>query len=142
MKKKNNDKKYWSAANRIRRDRHTVSMISDHIVFSPKYRGKVLVGDVAVRAEQIIREICQEHDIQVIEMAVNSNHVHLFINYSPKYSPSFIANMIKGKSSRRLRQEFPHLVTWCKKGLWAGSCFHGSVGQGHDVVERYISNQK
>ena len=141
------NKKYYGrnnnfARNRIRRDRHTVSMISDHLVFSPKYRGKVLVGDVAKRAEEIIRDICKEHDIQIIEMAVNSDHVHLFFNYPPKYSPSFIANMIKGKSSRRLIQEFPHLVAWCKKGLWARSCFHSSVGQGHDVVERYISSQK
>lgn len=72
-----------SARSRIRRDRHTVSMISDHLVFSPKYRGKVLVGDVAVQAEQIIREICKEMDIHIIEVAVNSDHVHLFINYPP-----------------------------------------------------------
>jgi len=142
MKKKFYGKKSKVVRNRIRRDRHTVSLISDHLVFSPKYRGKVLFGDVAKRAEDIFREICREHDIHIIEMAVNSDHVHLFINYTPKYSPSFIANMIKGKSSRRLRQEFPHLVNWCKKGLWARSCFHGSVGQGHDVVERYISSQK
>ncbi len=142
MKKKAIGKKKRYETNRIRRDRHTVSMISDHLVFSPKYRGKVLVGDVAVRAEQIIREICEEMDIQIIEMAVNSDHVHLSISYPPKYSPSFIANMIKGKNSKILRLELPHLVAWCKKGLWARSCFHGSVGQGHDVVERYISSQK
>jgi len=47
----------------------------------------VLVGDVAVRAEQIIREICDEMGIGIIEIAVNSDHVHLFINYPPKYSP-------------------------------------------------------
>jgi putative transposase len=142
MKKKKYGKKSRSTSNKLRRDRHTVSMISDHLVFSPKYRGKVLVGEVAVRAEELIREICREYDIEIIEIAVNADHVHLFINHPPKYSSSFIANMIKGKSSRRLRLEFPHLVAWCKKGLWARSCFHGSVGQGHNVVERYISSQK
>lgn len=142
MKKKIHKTNNRYNRNKIRRDRHTVSMISDHLVFSPKYRGKVLIGEVAVRTEQLIREICREYDIEIIETAVNSDHVHLFINYPPKYSPSFIANMIKGKSSWRLRQEFPHLVAWCRKGLWARSCFHGSVGQGHNVVERYISSQK
>ena len=117
MKRKVYGKKNKFSRNKFRRDRHTVSTISDHLVFPPKYRGKVLVGDVVVRAEQIIREICNETGVGIIEMAVNSDHVHLFINYPPKYSPSFIANMIKGKSSRRLRLEFPHLVAWCRKGL-------------------------
>lgn len=127
---------------RLRRQRHTVSMSTEHLVFSPKYRGKVLVGDVGKRCEEVISEICDEMDIEIIEIAVNEDHVHLFIEYPPKYSMSYIANRIKGKSSRILRREFPHLVKWCSKGLWAPSCFHGSVGHGKDVVEKYISSQK
>jgi len=50
----------------LRHDRHTVSLLTDHIVFSPKYRGKVLLGDVAEVAEEIIRETCKELDIEVI----------------------------------------------------------------------------
>jgi putative transposase len=63
----------------LRHDRHTVSLLTDHIVFSPKYRGKVLEGEVAEAAEEIIRETCKELDIEVIDMAVNVDHVHLFI---------------------------------------------------------------
>jgi len=55
-------------------------------VFSPKYRGKLLVGDVGMVAEGIIRKTCKELDIEVIDMAVNPDHVHLFIKYPPKYS--------------------------------------------------------
>jgi putative transposase len=80
--------------------------------------------------------------IERIEMAVNEDHVHIFIEYPPKYSMSDIANRIKGKSSRVLRKEFPRLVKWCSKGWWAPSCFHGSVGHGKDVVEKYVSSQK
>ena len=54
----------------LRHDRHTVSLLTDHMVFSPKYRGKVLVGDVAMLAEAIIRKTCKELDIEVIDMAV------------------------------------------------------------------------
>ncbi|HEY9206757.1 MAG TPA: transposase [Candidatus Methanoperedens sp.] len=54
---------------------------------------------------------------------------------------SYIAKKIKGVSSRILRKEFPHLQEWCGDHLWAPSCFHGSVGQGWDVVEKYIREQ-
>ncbi|MBU4491019.1 MAG: transposase, partial [Euryarchaeota archaeon] len=53
----------------------------------------------------------------------------------------FIAKKIKGRSSRILRQEFPHLRDWCDEHLWAPGCYHGSVGQGWEVVEKYISTQ-
>jgi putative transposase len=70
-------------------------------VFSPKYRGKVLEGEVAEAAEEIIRENCKELDIDVIDLAVNIDHVHLFIKYPPKYSVSWIAKRIKGRSSKQ-----------------------------------------
>ena len=58
----------------LRHDRHTVSLLTDHLVFSPKYRGKVLLGDVAEAAEEIIRETCKELDIEIIDMAMNVDH--------------------------------------------------------------------
>ncbi len=134
----------WDRVTRheLRRDRHTVSLLTDHLVFSPKYRGKVLEGEVAEAAEEIIRETCRELDIEVMDMAVNLDHVHLFIKYPPKYSVSWIAKRIKGRSSKLLRDKFPHLREWSPEHLWAPSCYHGSVGQGWEVVEKYITGQK
>ena len=138
----------------LRHDNHTVSLLTDHLVFSPKYRGKVLLGEVAEVAEEIIRETCKELDIEVIDMAVNVDHVHLFIKYPPKYSVSWIAKRIKGKSSKLLRDRFQHLREWCPDHLWAPSCYHKTfkksfiknasqfVGHGWEVVEKYISGQK
>ena len=126
----------------LRHDRHTVSLLTDHLVFSPKYRGKVLLGDVAEVAEEIIRETCKELDIEIIDMAMNVDHVHLFIKYPPKYSVSWIAKRIKGRSSKLLRDQFPRLKEWCQGHLWAPSCYPGSVGHGWEVVEKYISGQK
>ena len=126
----------------LRHDRHTVSLLTDIRVFSPKYRGKILVGDVALALDGIIRKTCKDLNIEIIDMAVNVDHVHLFIKYPPKYSVSYIAKRIKGRSSRELRKAFPHLKEWCSKSLWAPSCFHGSVGHGWEVVERYIQNQE
>jgi putative transposase len=126
----------------LRHDRHTDSLLTDHLVFSPKYRGKVLEGEIAEAAEELIRETCKELDIEVIDMAVGVDHVHLFIKYPPKYSVSWIAKRIKGRSSKLIRDQFTQLKVWCPGHLWAPSCYHGSVGHGWEVVERYISGQK
>jgi|GEM_PF-145522 len=138
----------------LRHDRHTVSLLTDHLVFSPKYRGKVLLGEVAEAAEEIIRETCKELDIEVIDLAVNIDHIHIFIKYPPKYSVSWIAKRLKGRSSKLLRDRFPQLRELCPGHLWAPSCYHKtfkesfiknasqSVGHGWEVVEKYISGQK
>jgi len=67
----------------------------NYMVFSLKYRGKVLVGDVALAAGAVIRRICEEMDIEVIGMAVNPDHVALFIKCPPKYSVNYLSRMIK-----------------------------------------------
>ena len=74
------------------------------IVFSPKYRGRVLVGEMALMAGAVIRRICEEMDIWVIDMAVNPDHEGLFIKCLPKYSASYLSNMIKRRSSRELKK--------------------------------------
>jgi len=61
-----------------------------------------------------------------------------FLKYPPKYSISFVSKMIKCGSSIVLRKKFPHLKEWCGKHLRASSCYHGSVGAGWEVVEKYI----
>ena len=112
-------------------------------------------GEVAETAEEIIREACKELDIEVIDLSLNVDHVHLFIKYPPKYSVSWIAKRIKGRSSKQnllekaftekcfaVRDKFPQLKEWCPGHLWAPSCYHGSVGHGWEVVEKYISGQK
>ena len=107
-------------------------------------------GEVAEAAEEIIRETCKELDIEIVDMAMNVDHVHLFIKYPPKYSVSWIAKRIKGRSSKLLRDQFPQLKVWCPGHLWAASCYHKtfqksfiknasqSVGHGGEVVEKYI----
>jgi len=119
----------------LRHDRHTVTLSTDHIVFSPKYRGKILAGVVALALDGIIRKTCKDLGIEIADMAVNADHAHLFVKYPPKYSVSYIAKRIKGRSSRELRKAFPHLKEWFDKSLWAPSCFHGSVGRGEIHAE-------
>ncbi len=125
-----------------RKDRHTTSMMACHVVLTPKYRAKVLKGGVAIECERQIRWTCKVLDVKILEMAVAEDHVHLFIQYSPKLATSRIVEAIKANSSRELRKKYPQLVKWCPKALWAPGCYHGSVGQGFEVVEHYISGQQ
>ena len=92
-------------------------------------------------AEVIIKKTCKELDIEMIDMSVSLDHIHLFIQYPPKHSVSFIAKRLEGRSSRILRQEFSKLKEWCKDSLYALSCYHGSVGHYWKVVEKYIVGQ-
>ncbi len=120
----------------LRHDNHTVSLQTDHLVL-PKCRRKVSLGEVSEAAEEIIRETCKELAIEVIDMAVGVDHVHLFIKYPPKYSVSWIAKRIKGRSSKQtllekaftekrfaVRDRFSQLREWCPGHLWAPSCYH------------------
>ncbi len=105
-------------------------------------KGKIYKLDYEREGFRInLGKTCKDLNIEIIDVAVNVDHVHLFVKYPPKYSVSYIAKRIKGRGSRELRKAFPHLKEWCNKSLWTPSCFHGSVGHG-GVVERYIQSQE
>lgn len=138
MKSENRPKNRYG----LRHDRHSVSLQTDHLVFCTKYRAPVLTPEIADRCEEIIRSVADDLHIKIRRMAVNLEHVHIFYVYPPKLSTSYIAMKFKGVSSRLLRQEFPELQKKIRKHLWAPSNYHGSVGQGFEVVEKYIMAQR
>ncbi len=104
-----------------------------YVVWCPKYRRKVLVESVAQRLEQIIREVCQEHEAEVLSLDIQPDHVQLIHR---------LVRLIKGRSSRFLRQEFPKLKTRMPT-LWTNSYFVSTVGGAPlSVIKQYIENQK
>jgi putative transposase len=110
-------------------------------VWIPKRRKKILIGDVEKRLRQIAWEVCQEKDWQVIALEIMPDHIHLFVNVPPDVAAHKVANAIKGRSSRLLRQEFPHLLKL--PSLWTTSYFvstHGSVSS--ETIKHYIEEQK
>ena len=88
---------------------HTVSRLTVHIVWSTKYRYKVLEGDKKVRCRAILVQICESEDVVILKGVISSNHVHMHINYLPSLSISNLVKKLKGRSSRKLQQEFPEL---------------------------------
>ena len=101
---------------------HTVYDCTYHIVWVTKYRYRVLVGDIGRRAKELIQEVCQDNNAEIIRGKIASNHVHIYVSVPPYQSISKLVQYLKGKSSRKIQQEFPELSK--KKIL--GKAFMGS----------------
>ena len=113
-----------------------------HVVWCPKYRRKVLVRDVERRLKELIIQICAERQIEIIEMEIMPDHVHLLCEVDPQYGIHKAIREIKGTTSRILRQEFKHLTTKLPT-LWTNSYFVSTVGGAPlEVIKQYVENQK
>jgi len=99
---------------------HAIWDIKDHLVWITKYRYKILRGDVAERARELIRQICHTREIVIIRGAVSRDHIHILISAPSHLAPSKIVQYIKGRSFRRLQEEFPQLrKRYWGQHLWA-----------------------
>ena len=115
--------------------------VSYHIVWIPKYRKKVLVGNIELRFKQLLIEKIFALGLVVGAIECMPDHVHLFIKTNTNIKISFIVKMLKGYSSRILRLKFGNLRKF--KNLWAPGYFCESIGNiTEKTVIRYIKNQK
>lgn len=113
-----------------------------HVVWCPKYRRKVLVDGVDAHLKSLVQKICNEHNFDLIEMKVMPDHVHLLIEVDPQFGVHRAVKLIKGTTSRVLRQEFPCLRSRIPS-LWTNSYFVSSVGGAPlSAIKKYIENQK
>ena len=113
-----------------------------HVVWCPKYRRKVLVDGVDVRLKSLVQEVCAERDFSLIEIEVMPDHVHLLIEVDPQFGIHKAVKLIKGTTSRILRQEFPWLRSRLPS-LWTNSYFVSTVGGARlSTIKKYIENQK
>ena len=123
---------------------HTKSDCKAHLVWVPKYRKAVLVGPVALRVRDLLRQIAMEHELEILEGKVARDHVHLRIAYRPHQSLSMIVQWLKGISSRMLLEEFAHLRRqFWGRHLWARGYFAVTSGTITDaVIKEYIAEQE
>ena len=119
----------------------TVFSAKYHLIWCPKYRRGVLVGKVEARLAAIIREVCAEHQVDVLGLEIMPDHVHLLADIPPGVVLSRFMQVLKGRSSRLLRQQFPHLQRM--RVLWSPSWFVSTVGGAPlSVIKAYVENQK
>lgn len=118
---------------------HTVHLIVYHIIWCPKRR-RVLVGKIAERLEQLIREVAAKNEWEIIELALQPDHVHLFLRANPYTLPTARVRLIKGRSSHMLREEFPSLMTM--PSLWTRSTFSSTAGNvSAETIQHSIERQ-
>ncbi len=123
-------------------NRNVVYSCKYHVVWCPKYRRKVLVNGVDTRLKELITQICQEIQVDIIEMEIMPDHVHLLIEVDPQFGIHKAVKLIKGRTSRILRTEFPYLKTKLPT-LWTNSYFVSTVGGAPlSVIKQYVENQK
>lgn len=91
------------------RTSHAVFKRTYHIVWITKYRYPVLVGDISVRARELIRQICKDNQVEIIRGRIARNHLHLRVSIPPYISISKIVQYLKGATSRKIQQKFPEL---------------------------------
>lgn len=128
--------------NRWKANRTAVYNLGYHIIFCPKYRRKVLTGQIEKRLDELFKVKAEELGVVIQDATIMLDHVHLFVKAPPVLAPHFIVNQLKGYTSRILRSEFPSLVSRLPS-LWTRSYYIESVGHiSEDTIRRYIQDQK
>jgi len=127
---------------RWRTSNKAVFNIGYHLIWCPKYRRPVLVGEVEDRLRQLLNKKAVELETSIEQMEIMPDHVHLFVKSTPVHAPHFIVQQLKGYTSRILRQEFKGLRSRIPT-LWTRSYYCESIGHiSEETIRRYIEDQK
>ena len=126
----------------VKRAKGAVCNLNYHLVWCPNYRRSVLTGPVADRLRQLLNEIPVQNGFELVACEVMPDHVRLFVSAPPKYSPSTLAKLFKGITSRRLRQEWGE---WLRHKVWKfgilcspSYCAATAGNVSGDVIKRHI----
>ena len=129
---------------KMKQGSHTQYDIEYHMVWTTKYRYKILQGKIAERCREIIRQICEQNGITIIRGNVGKEHIHILISCPPTISPAEIAKKLKGRSSRLLQSEYKELgKRYWGQHMWSNEYFCRTVGMvTEEIIREYIENQK
>ena len=122
---------------------HTVYDIKYHFVWITKYRYKILRGKIAIRAREILKQGCEANGFVILKGSLGPDHVHLLLSCPTDVAPSKIMQILKGRSSRMLQEEFPELKKkYWGQHMWGRGYFCGTVGEvDEETIRNYIENQ-
>ena len=129
----------------LRRSAHSVYELKYHLVWVPKYRARILGGEVTQYLKEVFEQIAEEYEFHIITMEIMNDHVHMLIEAPPSYAPSHLVQVIKSISARELFKKFPKMkkLMWSGK-IWNEGYFVRSIGDKvtADVIKKYIKYQK
>lgn len=128
----------------MRKLSHVQYDVEYHIVWTTKYRYRVLQGRIAERTRELIRQSCKSMDVTIIKGAIGKEHVHLLVSCPPSLSVSKLVQQLKGKTSRTLQIEYKELKRrYWGQHLWSTGYFVRSVGTVTEkIIKEYIENQQ
>jgi putative transposase len=128
---------------RYRRGAHTVTDFQYHFVWKTKYGYRVLKEEIGLRLRDMVKEICSEHEMDIIKGNIRANHIHILVRAPAHLSPAKMLQYLKGKSSYRLQREFPQLQKkYWGQHLWSRGYFGATVGAvTEEQIKQYIENQ-
>lgn len=122
-----------------RHNNHSVGSATVHLVWIPKRRKPVLVGEIRFRLNQILNEVATENKWIIKALEIAPNHIHLLVEYDPKTAINSMVKAFKGRSSRLLRQEFPQLLKL--PTLWTHAYFYDTTGKiSSAIIQDYIND--
>jgi len=129
---------------KLDRNAHHVYRLMYHFVWIPKYRHKVFKSPYREVLKDIIKKVGYDYNIDIKELEVPLDHIHMIVKSEPKMSPSYIMQVIKSISARKFFELYPNIKNkyfWGGK-LWTQSYFVESIGNANeDTIRRYVKNQ-
>jgi putative transposase len=124
------------------RDEHRVHLIVYHLVWTPKRRKPILIGPVAKDCKTLVERKCAERGWKILELAVQPDHIHLFVQVYPSDSAAEVIKECKGLTSHELRAKYPDLKRKLPS-LWTRSYFAATAGNvSSETIKRYIEAQR
>src|SRR5664279_594190 len=132
------------ASSKYKKLSHVVYKCDYHIVWTPKYRFRVLFGEVKVLVENDIRMLCEWKGVEILELNVQIDHVHVVCSVPPKVSISELMGTLKGKLAIKLFKSYPELKQkpYWGNHFWSRGYFVTTVGVDEDIIRRYVIYQE
>ena len=126
----------------FRKKAHAVWECKYHVVWCPKYRFRILKGEIANSAREIIRQLCKWKKIEILEWSVQYAHIHLVLSFPPKYSISEVVGFVKGKSGIKMFDTYLKLKNryWGRYFCAKGYCV-STVGLDEEQIRQYVKWQ-
>ena len=132
------------AASKYKKLSHVVYKCDYHIVWTPKYRFRVLFGEVKSLIENDLRMLCEWKGVEVIELNVQIDHIHVVCSIPPKVSVSELLGTLKGKLAIKVFKSYPKLKQkpYWGNHFWSRGYFVATVGIDEDMIRRYVKYQE
>ena len=128
--------------NEIKKLEHSSYRCQYHIVFAPKYRRKVIYGELKADIGKILRKLCNEKKVEIIEVEACSDHIHMLVSIPPYLSISQFMGYIKSKSALMIFDRHANLkYKYGNRHFWATGYFVDTVGKNEKIIKEYIRNQ-